>query len=84
MTIRHQILTDAEGKPVAAQIPWDDFELIKAELERDLPLDEEARSVLDRRHRELEEDNVEGLDSQEIFRRVRERLARKRVGNGAR
>ena len=40
MTITHQILTDAEGKPVAAQI--------------------------------------EGLDSVEMFRRVRERLDGKR------
>lgn len=78
MTINHQILTDAEGRPVAAQIPWEEFEAIKAELERDLPLDTETRAMLDRRARELEDGTTEGLDSQEMFRRVRERLDGKR------
>jgi hypothetical protein len=74
MTITHQILTDAEGNPVAAQIPWAEFEVIKAELERDLTLDAETRSMLDRRSQEMEDGSIEGLDSQEMFRRVRERL----------
>jgi hypothetical protein len=83
MTITHQILTDAEGKPVAAQIPWAEFEVIKAELERDLPLDAETRSMLDRRSQELEDGTVEGLDSEEMFRRVRERLDGRRIVIGS-
>ncbi len=78
MTITHKILTDAEGKPVAAQIPWAEFEVIKAELERDLPLDAETRATLDRRSQELEAGTVEGLDSVKMFRRVRDRLDEKR------
>ncbi len=78
MTITHQILTDSEGKPVAAQIPWAEFELIKAELERDLPLDPETRAMLDRRSREMEDGTVEGIGNDELFRRVRQRLDEKR------
>ena len=78
MAITHQILTDTEGNPVAAQIPWAEFEVIKAEFERDLPLEVETRAMLDRRSRELEDESVEGLDSEEVFRRVRERLGGKR------
>ena len=78
MTVTHQSPTDAEGKSIAAQIPWAEFEVIKAELERDLPLNAETRDTLDRRSRELEDGTVEGLDSVEMFRRVRERLDGKR------
>lgn len=81
MIINHQILTDTEGRPVAAQIPWAEFEAIKAELEGNLPLDMETRARLDRRSQELEDGTIEGLDSQEMFRRVRERLDRKRDVN---
>ncbi len=74
MAITHQILTDSEGNPVAAQIPRAEFEVIKAEFERGLPPDAETRAMLDRRSRELEDGSVEGLDSEEVFRRVREPL----------
>lgn len=79
MTITHQILTDADGKPVAAQIPWNEFEIIKAELESDSPLDAESRTMLDRRSRELADGTVEGFDSEEMFRRVQMRLDAKRA-----
>jgi len=51
MTITHQIVTDADGKPVAAQIPWNEFRVIQAELERadDAPLTPEWKAELDRR-----------------------------------
>jgi len=79
MTITHQILTDAEGRPVAAQIPWEEFEMIKAELEGEPLLDEDTRALLDRRSQELEEGTVEGIGNEEMFRRVRKRVDEKRA-----
>ncbi len=77
MTITHQIVTDAEGKPVAAQIPWDEFQVIKAEIERlenDGPLDPEWKAELDRRSRDLDEGRVEGVSHEEMMSRVREKF----------
>lgn len=79
MTIHHQILTDQDGNPTAALIPWEEFQVIKAEMERNLPLDPETRAVLDRRSRELEDGTVEGIGTEEMFRRVQERLEKKRA-----
>jgi hypothetical protein len=59
MAITHQIFTDTVGNPVAAQIPRAEFQVIKAEFERDLPLVGETRAMLDRRSRELEDGSVE-------------------------
>ena len=78
MTIEHQIVTDADGKPVAAQIPWDQFQVIKAEMEGDLPLDPDTKALLDRRSQELRDGTVEGISSDEMFKRVRKRLEEKR------
>jgi hypothetical protein len=51
MTIEHQILTDKDGNPVAAQIPWDQFEAIQERLAGVLDdvLTDEFRAGLDQR-----------------------------------
>ena len=78
MTIEHYIVTDKDGKPIAAQIPWDQFQVIKAEMEGDLPLDPDAKALFDRRSQELRDGTAEGISSDEMFKRVRERLEEKR------
>lgn len=78
MTIHHQTVLDENGNPTAAIIPWDEFRIIKAEMERSQSVDSKVREVLDRRSRELEDGTVEGITTEEMFRRVEERLDRKR------
>ena len=81
MTITHQIVTDAEGQPTAALIPWDEFEVIQAEVKTGLPLEPAIRSMLERRSQELEEGTVKGISSEEMFKRVRARLEQKRASS---
>lgn len=71
MTIEHQIITDEDGQPTAAIIPWEMFQVIQAEIE--------VKAMLERRSQELIEGTVEGIESDELFKRVRERLAERRA-----
>ncbi|MEO0415918.1 MAG: hypothetical protein AAF226_13305 [Verrucomicrobiota bacterium] len=46
MTIEHQIVTDEEGNPTAALIPWREFEaIVKDYEESDEPTPEEAEAL---------------------------------------
>lgn len=75
MAITHKILTDEDGNPVAAQIPWEEFEILQAELEREDPLSKEQRMVLERRFEELKSGEIEGISTEAFFTRARERCA---------
>lgn len=59
MTIEHQIVIDADGNPVAAQIPWAEFEALLEELEHledsDEATPEEAEAI-----EEAKKDRAEG------------------------
>jgi len=74
MTITHQILTDAEGNPVAAQIPWDEFRVIRAELEKsdDAPLTFEWKAELDRRMENYRNGTAVLSPHDEVMEEVRE------------
>jgi putative addiction module component (TIGR02574 family) len=74
MTITHQILTDAEGKPVAAQIPWTEFRVIQAELERsdDAPLTPEWKAELDRRMENYRNGTAGLTPHEKVMEEVRE------------
>lgn len=79
MTISHQKVLDEEGRPVAAQIPWDEFILIQdrlSEVDDKLPLSREWKEELDRRSRELDDGTVEGIPHEEMMRQVRDRVAK--------
>ena len=74
MTITHQILTDADGKPVAALIPWDEFRVIQAELERseNAPLAPEWKTELDRRMETYRNGTARLTPHDEVMEEVRE------------
>ncbi|MCF6313547.1 MAG: addiction module protein [Verrucomicrobiales bacterium] len=76
MTITYQTLMGEDGEPTAALIPWDEFRVIKAELEvaEDTPLSPEWKAELDRRSRELDDGSVKGIPHDEMIERVRETL----------
>lgn len=76
MTIPHQMLMDADGKPVAAQIPWDEFEAIQQRLKEmdDSPLSPEWRAELDRRRQKIDEGMTEGTPHGQVMAEVREHL----------
>ncbi len=74
MIITHQTVLDENGNPSAALIPWDQFRVIKAELEsaEDAPLSPDWKAELDRRSRELDDGTVQGVSHDEMMARVRE------------
>ena len=76
MTITHQMLMDADGKPVAAQIPWDEFEAIQHRLEEidDAPLSSEWRAELDRRRQSIEDGTAKTTPHDQVMAEVRARL----------
>ena len=76
MTITHQMLMDADGKPVAAQIPWDEFEAIQHRLEEvdDAPFSPEWRAELDRRRQGIDDGTTEGTPHDQAMTEVREHL----------
>ena len=65
MTIEHQIVTDEDGKPTAAIIPWDLFQRLKAmhaSLENDEePISDEFRDELNRRVQGLKDGTTKGI-----------------------
>lgn len=70
MIINHQILTDAEGRPVAAQIPWDEFEVIRDRLDED-SVSVEWRDVIAKRALEIDKGEVELVDGEDFLQRLR-------------
>ncbi len=87
MTITHQTLLDEEGKPTAAVIPWDEFRVIRAELEEveGAPLSPEWKAELDRRMQGIKDGTTKGIPHDEVMDNVRGRLAqlRKEAKQGA-
>ena len=58
MTITYQTVVDENGKPTAAQIPWEQFELIRDELEESSEATpEEAEAIA-----EAQKDRAQGND----------------------
>jgi len=80
MTITYQTLIGEDGEPTAAQIPWDEFRVIKAELEvaEDAPLSPEWKAELDRRMQGIKHGTTKGIPHDEVLENVRGRLARLR------
>lgn len=77
MTITYQTLIGADGEPTAAQIPWDEFRVMRAELEgaEDAPLSPEWKAELDRRMQGIKDGTTKGIPHDEVMDNVRERLA---------
>lgn len=76
MTIDHQILTDKDGRPTAALIPWDQFEEIRERLadEKGDVLSEEYKAELDRRVEGLRNGTTEGISHEEVMEDLRDTL----------
>lgn len=77
MAIEHQILTDANGNPVAAQIPWDEFQelqALRAEMDDELSLSDEYKVELDRRVENLKRGTSKGISHEEVMSNLRTRL----------
>ena len=70
MIINHQILTDAEGRSVAAQIPWDEFEVIRDRLDED-SASMEWRDEIAERAFEIDKGDVELVDGEDFLQRLR-------------
>ena len=70
MIINHQILTDTEGRPVAAQIPWAEFEVIRDRLD-EISVSGEWRNEITKRAREVDEGEVELVDGDDFLQRLR-------------
>ena len=69
MTIEHHIVTDADGKPVAAQIPWGLFQQLQAlhtEIE-EAPLSDESKAELDRRVQGLKNGTTKAIPHEEVI-----------------
>ena len=77
MTIEHQIVTDADGNPTAALIPWDQFRILKAEMEfdKDVPLSPAWKAEIDRRNQEIEDGTAVGIPHDVVMANMREKLA---------
>ncbi|MCB1231358.1 MAG: addiction module protein [Verrucomicrobiae bacterium] len=76
MTIPHQTVFDAEGNPTAALISWDDFQIIRAELEdaEDAPLSPQWRAEIERRVKDVDEGRAKLIPHEEVVTSVREKL----------
>ncbi len=57
MTITHQTVVDENGKPTAAQIPWDEFEMIREEMEESDEATAEEAAAIDEAHKDRAEGN---------------------------
>ena len=77
MTIEHQIVTDADGNPVAAQIPWDQFEVIQERLadEEDEVLTDEFRAELDQRVENIKNGTSKGIPHDKLMADLRSIIA---------
>lgn len=71
MIITHQIFTDSEGRPVAAQIPWDEFEEIRDRLNED-DVSDEWRNEIAKRALEIDNGEVELVDGEQFLQRLKE------------
>ncbi len=74
MTITYQTLVDENGKPTAAQIPWEQFELIQRKLGEDgddTAINEEWCDELNRRAKDIDEGRVDLVDGEDFLRRLR-------------
>lgn len=76
MPITHQTVLGADGEPVAALIPWDEFQVIKAELDPpgDAPLSDQWKAELNQRSRDLDNGAATPVGHTEMIDRVRENL----------
>ncbi|MDF1814072.1 MAG: addiction module protein [Verrucomicrobiales bacterium] len=75
MTIEHQIVTDEDGQPTAAIIPWDQFQRLQAmhaSLENDKePISDEFRDELNRRVQGLKDGTNKGIPHEEAMADLR-------------
>jgi hypothetical protein len=65
-----RLVTDAEGRPVAAQIPWDEFEAIRDRLDED-GVSAEWSEEIAKRVLEIEGGEVELVDGEDFLQRLR-------------
>lgn len=73
MTITHQKLVDEDGNPTAALIPWEEFRMIQAELEKsdDAPISTEWKAELERRLESHRNENAKLIPHDEVMEEVR-------------
>lgn len=73
MTIPHQTLVDANGQPVAVQIPWEDFQQIQRRLEQDedSEISTRWRQELHRRSEEIDSGRVQLIEGEAFLERLR-------------
>ena len=73
MTIEHHIVTDKDGKPIAAQIPWDEFEALQERLadgESGETISPEWTEEIKNRAREIDQGEVELTDGDDFLERL--------------
>lgn len=73
MTIEHHIVTDKDGKPIAAQIPWDEFEALQERLadeESGDTVSPEWTEEIANRAREIDQGEVELTDGDDFLKRL--------------
>ena len=76
MTIEHQIVTDAEGKPTAALIPWDEFEIMRERLEDDAKeMTDEFKAELNQRVENLRNGTTKAIPHDELMANLRSIVA---------
>ena len=70
----YQTVVDENGKPTAAQIPWEQFKLIQrkfAEEDNDTVISAEWSDELNRRAKDIDEGRVELVDGEDFLSRLR-------------
>lgn len=77
MTIEHKILTDEDGRPAAALIPWDQFEMIQERLADDdeVVLTDEFRAELNQRVDNIKNGTTKGIPHDELMAELRSMIA---------
>ncbi|MEO0416073.1 MAG: hypothetical protein AAF226_14090 [Verrucomicrobiota bacterium] len=71
MTIEHQIVTDADGNPIAAQIPWTEFEKLKQQIDG-YELDREWSNELHKRAEEIDHGEVDLVEGEDFLKRLKD------------
>lgn len=76
MIIEHQIVTDAEGKPTAALIPWDAFEVMRDRLENGTDeMTDEFKAELNQRVENLRNGTTKAIPHDELMADLQSTIA---------
>lgn len=77
MIIEHQIVTDEEGRPTAALIPWDEFEKVRGKLAEESceTMPDEIKDELDSRLEGLRSGSKKAIPHNELIADLRSVIA---------